>query len=138
MLLLYIFGILVVFVALYFTADAILSRIPANSKSSANTDKNYTIYLLSNDVHTDIVLPVQTDLLDWREIFPTSDVKSKDTTYNWVGIGWGDKGFYLNTPEWKDLTAKTALVAALMDDKPIVQESISSLIAQGAYPEKLF
>ena len=113
MVLLYVFGILVVFVALYFAADAILSRIPASSKSSTNTVKNYTIYLLSNDVHIDIVLPVQTDLLDWREVFPTADVKSKDTTYKWVGIGWGDKGFYLNTPEWKDLTAKTALVAAL-------------------------
>lgn len=113
MVLLYILGILVVFVALYFAADAILSRIPANSQSSASTETHYNIYLLSNDVHTDIVFPVQTDLLDWREIFPTSDTKNKDTTYKWVGIGWGDKGFYLNTPEWKDLTAKTALVAAL-------------------------
>jgi uncharacterized protein (TIGR02117 family) len=113
MVLLYFFGILLVFVVLYFAADAILSRIPANSESSAHSDKNYTIYLLSNDVHTDILFPVITDIIDWREVFSTSDTKSKDTTYNWVGIGWGDKGFYLNTPEWKDLTAKTALVAVL-------------------------
>ena len=113
MVVLYTFGFLIGFVLLYFAADAILSRIPSNSKFSANVDKNYTIYLLSNDVHTDIVFPIHTDLLDWREIFPITDTKSQDTTYKWVGIGWGDKGFYLNTPEWKDLTAKTALVAAL-------------------------
>lgn len=113
MVLLYIFGILLVFVALYFAADGILSRIPANSKSSANTVKNYTIYLLSNDVHTDIVFPVQTDIFEWHEVFPTSDTNSQDSTYKWIGIGWGDKGFYLNTPEWKDLTAKTAVIAAL-------------------------
>ncbi|MGN0003495.1 MAG: TIGR02117 family protein [Sphingobacterium composti] len=114
MVLLYVFGFLFVFVAMYFVADAILSRIPSpKNKLVENSKQDYTIYLLSNDVHTDIVFPVKTDLLDWRQIFPTTDTKSQDSTYKWVGIGWGDKGFYLNTPEWKDLTAKTALVAAL-------------------------
>ena len=113
-MLLYFFIGLVIIVLLYFAADAILSRIPAHSTSSADSSaNNYTIYLLSNDVHTDMVFPVRTDAIDWSEVFPTSDIKSKDSTYNWVGIGWGDKGFYLNTPEWKDLTIKTAFVAAV-------------------------
>ncbi len=32
---------------------------------------------------------------------------------NYVGFGWGDKGFYLNTPNWSDLKFTTALDAIL-------------------------
>lgn len=31
---------------------------------------------------------------------------------NFIAFGWGDKGFYLDTPEWSDLKASTALKAA--------------------------
>ena len=113
MFFLYFIGGLILFAILYFIADAVFSRISASKSSPSSSSKLYTVYLLSNDVHTDIVFPVQTDLIDWRKVFPTSDTKSKDSTYNCVAIGWGDKGFYLNTPEWKDLTFKTAFVAAV-------------------------
>ena len=69
--------------------------------------------MLSNDVHTDIVLPIRNELQDWTEVFPIENSKSKDMNQQFVSIGWGDKGFYLNTQEWKDLTLKTALVAGL-------------------------
>ncbi|MCA5004438.1 TIGR02117 family protein [Sphingobacterium bovistauri] len=113
MFILYPILAILLFAVIYFAIEAILSRIPADAKAKFSNDKSYTVYLLSNDVHTDVVFPVKSDLVDWRDTFPISDIKSKDSTYNWVGIGWGDKGFYLNTPEWKDLTAKTALVAAI-------------------------
>lgn len=113
MFLLYPIIILILFGVCYFALDAVLSRISSTKNSQSFVVADYTIYLLSNDVHTDIVLPAKSDLIDWMDIFPTSDIKSKDSTYSWLGIGWGDKGFYLNTPEWKDLTFKTAFVAAV-------------------------
>lgn len=61
----------------------------------------------------DIVCSVKSNLIDLMAVFPSTNIISRDSTYQWVGIEWGDKGFYLNTPEWKDLTEKTALVAAL-------------------------
>jgi uncharacterized protein (TIGR02117 family) len=67
---------------------------------------------MSNGVHTDLVFPVKNNLMDWTDLFPLSNNKAKDITYSYMGIGWGDKGFYLNTPEWKDLKASTAFVAA--------------------------
>lgn len=113
MFLIYPLLAIIVFAIIYFCLDAVLSRVPSHKKSISKVSKSYTIYLLSNDVHTDIVFPVTSDLINWRTLFPTSDIKTKDSTYSWVGIGWGDKGFYLNTPEWKDLTVKTAFVAAV-------------------------
>lgn len=113
MFILYPIGFLVLLAVVYLVADVILSRIPGAKKVDSTLPKKYTIYLLSNDVHTDLVLPVKSDIQDWTALFPTTDTKSQDSTYAWIGIGWGDKGFYLNTPEWKDLTFKTAFVAAV-------------------------
>ena len=113
MALLYVFIGLIVFAVLYFATDSVLSRISADKPDKEGKPKNITVYVLSNDVHTDIVLPIRNELQDWTEVFPIENNKGKDLNQQYVSIGWGDKGFYLNTPEWKDLTLKTALVAGL-------------------------
>lgn len=113
MALLYVFIGLIVFAVLYFATDSVLSRISADKPDKERKPKNITVYVLSNDVHTDIVLPIRNELQDWTEVFPIENNKGKDLNQQYVSIGWGDKGFYLNTPEWKDLTLKTALVAGL-------------------------
>lgn len=67
---------------------------------------------MSNGVHTDIVLPTETNYINWENLFPFENTLGKRTNFKYIAIGWGDKGFYLNTPEWKDLKISTALVAA--------------------------
>lgn len=109
--LLYFCLAILVFGILYFTSDAVLSRI-SGSKKVEQVSPRYDVYVLSNGVHTDLVFPVHTNIIDWMKIFPPSNNLSKDSVYKYVAIGWGDKGFYLNTPEWKDLKVSTALVAA--------------------------
>ncbi len=77
-----------------------------------NTKEEVTIYLLTNGVHTDLVLPVKTPLIDWSQHLKFENTKSKQTDYNYVAIGWGDKGFYLDTPTWAELKFSTAFKAA--------------------------
>lgn len=101
---------LIVFVLIIFLSEKVLSGMMIEDKYP-NEKKDITIYLKSNGVHTDIVLPVVYDSIDWSTIFLFQHTKSKDTVYSFVSIGWGDKGFYLNTPEWSDLTFKTAFIA---------------------------
>ena len=55
--------------------------------------------------------------VDWIITFCLSkccaeNTKSKDSTAEYLAFGWGDKGFYLDTPEWSDLKASTAFKAA--------------------------
>ena len=38
--------------------------------------------------------------------------KLKISTAKYLAIGWGDRGFYLETPTWSDLKVSTALNAA--------------------------
>lgn len=74
--------------------------------------KDVSIYILTNGVHTDIVLPLKNEHFDWSKQVNPADTKSKDTSFNYVAMGWGDKGFYLETPTWADLKASTAVKAA--------------------------
>lgn len=87
----------------------VLSRITVPAEKNAPDE--LTIYLLSNGVHLDLVLPVRTEDKDWRGDIPYHNTRSGDTTPGYVAFGWGDKGFYLETPTWDDLTFRTAFRA---------------------------
>lgn len=102
-----ILGIIVVYVA----AGYFLPFIEVRAKDDGQK-KEIPIYIYTNGVHTDIVMPVKNDLHDWSTKIPFTNTRSKETDYRFVGIGWGDKGFYLDTPTWADLKFSTAFKAA--------------------------
>lgn len=99
------------FVIVYLLCAFVLSRITVNSEDS-DTKEDVTIYIKTNGVHTDIVIPIKNEFKDWSEKVQFSHIKSQDSTMQYIGFGWGDKGFYLNTPEWSDLKFSTAFNAA--------------------------
>ena len=98
------------FVVLYFTAAYALSRITIDGEH--NEKDEVTIYIKTNGVHTDIVMPVHSDLVDWSKEIQYANTESKDTGYSYLALGWGDKGFYLQTPNWSDLKFSVAFKAA--------------------------
>lgn len=101
---------LLAFILLYFLSAFFLSRISVGEENSANTE--YEIYISSNGVHTDIAVPLKTKVVDWTQYVKFEHTISKDTTANFVSFGWGDKGFYLETPTWADLKFSVAFNAA--------------------------
>lgn len=96
--------------ALYLAAAVALSAIPVGRRNSPETGE-IEAYILSNGVHTDVVVPVRTDQMDWTRLVSYADTPAMDTTRSYVGFGWGDKGFYLNTPTWAELKPSTAVNA---------------------------
>lgn len=101
--------ILFSYLLVYFVLSFILSRITIEGKNDPKS--NIKIYLMKSGVHTDFVLPIKNDVIDWTKSFPRANTGFKDTTTKLIAIGWGDKNFYMNTPEWADLTVKTAVSA---------------------------
>ena len=97
-------------IALYFLLAVLLTIIPVNSNYKPPR-KGTIIYLTSNKVHTDFVLPVETQQKDWRKDFPDTTFKKVDSTFKYISFGWGDKEFYLNTPTWSDFKLDIALQA---------------------------
>ncbi len=81
--------------------------------TTVQTLREINIYIKSNGVHTDIVVPIKNKYYNWNTKIKQKHTKLPSEKMKYVGIGWGDKGFYLNTPTWSDLTVKTALTAAL-------------------------
>ncbi|WP_051364404.1 TIGR02117 family protein [Flavobacterium limnosediminis] len=99
------------FTLLYILAVLGISRISVNS-DVRNNREGVEIFLISNGVHTDIAVPVQNEIKDWRDEVRFSQTKANDSLAKYVSFGWGDKEFYLNTPEWSDLKFSTAFKAA--------------------------
>jgi uncharacterized protein (TIGR02117 family) len=102
---------LLIFVVTYVFLAYIIPYIPVNTKDT-DPKEDVSVYIRTNGVHTDLVVPIQTEFKDWSETIQFNHIKSKDTTMQFIGFGWGDKGFYLDTPEWSDLKFSTAFVAA--------------------------
>jgi uncharacterized protein (TIGR02117 family) len=106
------------------------------------------IFIESNGVHTDFLLPAKDAHKNWFREFPCSDFQDVDSTFNYVSIGWGDRGFYLYTPTWDDLTFSTAFKAAFALDSaamhvtyqhihPVPGEWIRRLVISEAQYQKL-
>ena len=111
MYLLKVVGIILGIVVIYVILGLLIPYIPVSAKNDGQK-KEIPIYIYTNGVHTDIVMPVKNDLQDWSLKIPFANTKSKKTDYQYIGIGWGDKGFYLDTPTWADLKFSTAVKAA--------------------------
>ena len=102
-----------------------------------------TVFIRTNGVHTDICMPTISDQNNWMNSFDLNDYEDKNQK-EYIAIGWGDKGFFLDTPTWADLKASTAIKAIFLPsptamhvefmDKPIENESIQKVeISKRAY-----
>jgi uncharacterized protein (TIGR02117 family) len=75
--------------------------------------KETAVYISTNGFHTDIVMPIKTEVMDWSEKIKFSDTKSKDSIQNFVAVGWGNRDFFINIPGWSDLDLSIAVKAGL-------------------------
>jgi len=105
--------------ASYLLLALILGLIPVNRdfRPTPPVQGGVTIYLRTNGIHADLVLPAAAPF-DWRLPFPLDSVIDRrrvavPEALNWVAFGWGDRGFYVHTPTWRDLRFGTAAVALL-------------------------
>ncbi|HFA51724.1 MAG TPA: DUF2459 domain-containing protein [Bacteroidetes bacterium] len=102
-----IFWLIPVLFAVYFLTALSLSLIGTHP-AKINCDNKTEIYVSTNGVHLDIVLPINLISKKFqKELRVPNDIK-------YISFGWGDKGFYLNTPEWKDLKISTTVRALFL------------------------
>jgi uncharacterized protein (TIGR02117 family) len=95
----------------FFLLCVFLALIPVE-KEKTEEPKLVTIYFMQSGVHTDIIVPVHHKIQNWDALFPYENNKVYDTTFHWIGIGMGDKRFFLTTPSFSDLTLSTAFRGA--------------------------
>lgn len=98
----------------YLLIAFLLSITPVN-RNAQPLAEGIEIFIESNGVHTDFVLPIITNVIDWKTLFPASHFQNiRPDLMTHVAFGWGDQGFYLETPTWADLKASTAVKALFL------------------------
>ena len=98
---------LLIAIGLYAVAAIMLGLIAVN-RDFRESDPGVAIYMRGNGVHTDIVLPLVNSFYDWQDEFLPMNPA---TSVRFISFSWGDRGFYLETPRWRDLRASIAFVA---------------------------
>ncbi len=125
---------LITFFGLYFLFMVLLTIIPSNSNFK-EAENGKELYIISNGVHTDLCFAVEKANLDWPKILNINLFETPADQVKYISIGWGDKGFYFDTPSWAELSAKTAITAAffpsptamhvtLLKEEPVLGERI--------------
>ena len=100
--------------ALHLCAVLIGALLPASFDSHNNTfdtDHPFPVYLVSNGVHANLVLPASSPAMDWSAILGTNSP--------YLYIGWGSRTFYQDVPTWGNLTLGKAFRAIGLDDSVI-------------------
>jgi len=107
------------FAILFYFAIVLLGLIPVNNDFQPAED-GVEIFIFSGPVHSDIIVPVSNEVMDWRKHFDASDFKASVDRYTHLAIGWGDRGFFLKTPTWSDLRASTAANAMFWPSETVM------------------
>jgi len=132
---LYLLEGLVAFLVGYQTFVLVMMAIPVGS--SYVKCMGTEAFVISNGVHTDICIPVDLSN-DWLSFIDANDYTTYGHDIKYLSFGWGDKGFYLNTPEWSDLKFSVAMEAMILNspttmhvtahlEKPVASERIKSV-----------
>jgi uncharacterized protein (TIGR02117 family) len=110
----------VALIAAYLAAGLIGGAIPSNAGWRAPTD-GIRIAVSSNGVHTGLIVPMVAADVDWRDLIRPEDLADpRYAAYPAVEIGWGERGFYLETPTWADVRPGTVLAAAIGSDHTVM------------------
>jgi len=105
---------------LYLLAALILGAVPANA-GWHEAKQGIRIFVRTNGVHTWIMVPKVTAQMDWRPLVPGKDLKDpRWGNGNYVALGYGNREFYLNTPNWSDLSLRTAFNALVGSGESLI------------------
>lgn len=91
---------------LYLLAALIGSLVPVNRRWTEPSD-GVTIYLADNGIHSDLILPMQAQGLDWRPLVSKADFERVPRDARWIAFGSGEERVYLDTPRWRDIRPGT-------------------------------
>ncbi len=98
---------------IYLGSALILTAITIEPESNV-IPKDEVVYLNTNGVHLDVVIPKHKMT---EELSESLVVNAED---QYVSFGWGDENFYLNTPTWGDLTFTNAFSALFLESSTLM------------------
>ncbi|MEM9921194.1 MAG: TIGR02117 family protein [Bacteroidota bacterium] len=98
---------------LYALLGLILSLWSVNPKKSA-CDETAEVFITTNGLHLDIIFPIATLEPSFLKML---ELKSN---VQFVAFGWGDRGFYLDTPTWAEVKVSTVAKALFVNSPSVM------------------
>jgi len=102
----------------------LIGLIPVNN-SFVPAEEGVEVFLISNAVHADIIVPKTTDVVDWVARFEQAEFSGDVDDETHVAIGWGDRGFFLKTETWDDFDLSVAANALLVPSESCLHVSFT-------------
>ena len=111
-----------------------LGFVPRNRGYQTPTADAVVIFVRSNEVHTDVVLPVTSETgVDWRQLFPPQHFRRDVRAAKYVAVGWGNREFYVNTPTWAEFRVSTAVGALFWPSESVLHVEYLADAAEGQW-----
>ena len=101
----------------------LVGLIPVNNEFDPSQGK-IRIRVVSSPVHADFMLPISNQVIDWRTVFPADCFPSDTSKATHLAVGWGDRGFFLETPTWADIKVSTTAKAMLWPSESCMHSDI--------------
>lgn len=116
---------------LAFVIIILIGLIPVNNGFQESTG-GIEIFVTSNPVHAEIVMPIESSVINWRDEFSADCFPSETHLATHVAIGWGDRGFFLKTPTWTELKISVAANALLLPSETCLHVTMKSSVVSRA------
>src|SRR5436190_2697687 len=108
---------------LFYGCFLLLGFIPAGGDYQIPPENDRVrIFIRSSDIHTDFVLPIESPEtgVDWNGLFPPQHFRAPLRGAKYISIGWGSRGFFVETKTWADLKIKTLLITLFTPSESVL------------------
>jgi uncharacterized protein (TIGR02117 family) len=72
--------------------------IPRKGSYAPKESCDYKVCVVRFGYHSQILLPVQTRIFDWRDYLNLDHSTNTTPNYGYLGFGWGERNWYINPP----------------------------------------
>lgn len=125
-------GVLIAMLALVAIAGlGIVVPRPLWHHEPVSAEQTHRILMLSNPIHTDIAIPVDSDLLARFAFLRPAGLDLDNPNLRYLVFGWGGRSFYTETPTWADLKAGPVLKSFTLD-RSVIHAELAGNIPEDA------
>ena len=105
--------LLIIGILLSYALLTLIGIIVPSNKKFKPAENGITIYISTNGLHTDFILPCVNDFFDWTKWVSNQDYSSELSKDHYLSFGWGDRAIYLDLDSWDNLTIALTLKTLL-------------------------
>jgi uncharacterized protein (TIGR02117 family) len=106
--------ILIVTIFVSYVVAAFLGAFIPNGKSGGGSG-DIEVHLVSGTIHFDVLIPATPVTLETFSFLEDAGVPISMTGVEWILVGWGARGFYIETKNFSDMKVRTVVQAVFGD-----------------------